>query len=197
MPVQIRCLRRIGPLMMGITAPALWVRYQTLLVVGGWLCYTALCLWFRVYGTNSKGFVLFSRRSSPLLSSSWIASTLAWLRSLRSCFPANIQFLPLPFPDGDLYGCQRSERTKAHQLCIYKYLSKNVNYSSSRSVESCKQISKKQNYVQGGFKGYGNKIFEAESISLNLTYIRHIDSRTCTTDPLIVTNNISASVPQR
>jgi hypothetical protein len=60
---------------MGTTAPASWVRYQAVLVVGGWLCYTALCLWFRVHGNNSDGFIRFNRRSNSLLLNSWIAST--------------------------------------------------------------------------------------------------------------------------
>jgi hypothetical protein len=89
LPVQIRCLHCIGPFLTGITAPVSWVRYQALLVLGGWLCYTALGLWFRVHGTNSEGFVLLSLRSNSLLSSNWIASTLSWWKRLPSWFVAN------------------------------------------------------------------------------------------------------------
>jgi hypothetical protein len=89
LPVQIKCLRCIGPLVTGITAPASWFRYRARLVFGRRLCYTSPYLWFRFHGTSSKGFVRFSLRSNSLLSSSWIASTLSWRRSLPSWFREN------------------------------------------------------------------------------------------------------------
>ena len=87
-PVQFVYLRCIGPVLTVITAPATWVVLPD--TIGG--CVDVLhCLMFgvSVHDTNSKGFVLLSLRCSWLLSSSWIASTLLWWRSLSPCFLAN------------------------------------------------------------------------------------------------------------